>query len=109
MQNQIDITLFELILAAACYAAGGLCMKLSLGLTKPLPTAILFVLFIVGATLQTLGMRREDLGVAYIMVLGLEAVAALALSVFVLDEACPPSRLMAVGLIIGGIVWLRNS
>ncbi len=105
----MDVALFELILASLFYAVGGLCMKLSMGLSKPLPTAMLFALFLIGATLQTLGMRREDLGVAYIMVLGLEAVAALALSVFVLEEACPLSRLIAVGLIIGGIVWLRNS
>jgi multidrug transporter EmrE-like cation transporter len=105
----MDVALFELILASVFYAVGGLCMKLSMGLSKPLPTAMLFALFLIGATLQTLGMRREDLGVAYIMVLGLEAVAALALSVFVLEEACPPSRLIAVGLIIGGIIWLRNS
>lgn len=105
----MDVALFELILASLFYAVGGLCMKLSMGLSKPLPTAMLFALFLIGATLQTLGMRREDLGVAYIMVLGLEAVAALALSVFALEEACPPSRLIAVGLIIGGIVWLRNS
>jgi multidrug transporter EmrE-like cation transporter len=105
----MDVALFELILASVFYAVGGLCMKFSMGLSKPLPTAMLFALFLIGATLQTLGMRREDLGVAYIMALGLEAVAALALSIFVLEEACPPSRLIAVGLIIGGIVWLRNS
>lgn len=105
----MDIATFELILASILYAIGGLCMKLSTGLSKPLPTAMLFALFLAGATLQTLGMRSEDLSVAYIMVLGLEAVAAFLLSVFVLKEACPPSRLLAVGIVIAGIVWLRNS
>jgi hypothetical protein len=49
-------------------------MKLSAGLTRPWPTAVLFELFFLGA-LQTLGKRRADLGVAYILVLGLAAVS----------------------------------
>jgi multidrug transporter EmrE-like cation transporter len=54
-------------------------------------------------------MRRADLGVAYILVLGLEAVGAPALSVFVLHETCSPSRLGAVAMVIIGILWLRNT
>ncbi|MGO9264230.1 MAG: hypothetical protein ACLQBA_04970 [Candidatus Binataceae bacterium] len=54
----MDIALIQLILASVIYAVGGLCMKLSNGLTRPFPTAILFALFMLGATLQTLGMRR---------------------------------------------------
>ncbi|HLW71284.1 MAG TPA: SMR family transporter [Candidatus Binataceae bacterium] len=99
----------QLITAAMVYALGGLCMKLSDGLSRPLPTALLFILFALGAGLQALGMRRADLGVAYILVLGLEAVAALALSVFVLGESCSPSRLGAVAMVIIGILWLRRT
>ncbi|MGH8277861.1 MAG: DMT family transporter [Steroidobacteraceae bacterium] len=98
-----------MITSAIVYAIGGLCMKLSAGLSQPLPTALLFSFFALGAGLQALGMRRADLGVAYIMVLGLEAVAALALSVFVLKESCSPSRLGAVTIVIVGILWLRHT
>ena len=105
----MDSALFQLILASIIYAVGGLCMKLSEGLTKPLPTAALFVLFMIGATLQTLGMRRADLGVAYILVLGMEALAAVALSFFFLDERWSVSRLGAVTLVVVGIYWLRRA
>jgi multidrug transporter EmrE-like cation transporter len=105
----MDLALGQLILAAVVYAFGGLCMKLSEGLSRPIPTALLFTLFALGAVLQTLGMRRADLGVGYIMVLGLEAVAALGLSVFVLNESSSFSRLGAVAMIIFGILWLRSS
>lgn len=104
----MDIALLQLILASVIYAVGGLCMKLSLGLTGLLPTVMLFALFIAGAALQTLGMRRADLGTAYIMVLGMEALAALALSVFYLNESWSPSRLGAVAMVIIGVCWLRH-
>lgn len=104
----MDIALIELILASAIYAVGGLCMKLSVGLTRPWPTAMIFVLFMTGATLQTLGMRRADLGVAYIMVLGMEALAALALSIFLLGESWSLARLGAVAMVVAGVYWLRR-
>ncbi len=105
----MNTALIELISASLLYALGGLCMKLSSGLSKPAPAAMVFVLFLAGATLQTLGMDREDMGVAYILVLGLEAIAALLLSIFVLKETCSISRLLAVGVVIAGIVWLRHT
>jgi small multidrug resistance pump/quaternary ammonium compound-resistance protein SugE len=105
----MDAALVQLIVASIVYAIGGLCMKLSQGLSRPLPTALLFALFALGAVLQTLGMRRADLGVGYIMVLGLEPVASLGLSVFVLNESSSLSRLGAVAMIIGGILWLRTT
>ena len=105
----MDLAFLQLVTASIAYAIGGICMKLSEGLTRPLPSIAIFTLFIVGASLQTFGMRRADLGVAYIVVLGLEAVAALALSVLVLGESCSPSRLGAVAVVIAGIAWLRHT
>jgi small multidrug resistance pump/quaternary ammonium compound-resistance protein SugE len=96
-----------LIAAAAAFSSGGLCMKLSAGFTRPLPTLGVFALFGLGAALQTLALRRAELGVAYIFVLGAEAVLTLLISVLVLGESCPPSRLAAVLVVIAGIAWLR--
>jgi multidrug transporter EmrE-like cation transporter len=105
----MDMALIQLILASIIYALGGLCMKSSIGLTRPLPTAMLFGLFILGATLQTLGMRHTDLGVAYIMVLGMEAVVALGLSVIFLHEDWSFSRLGAVATVVVGVYWLHRA
>lgn len=96
-----------LVLAAAAFAIGGLCMKLSVGLTRLWPSACVFVLFCIGAALQGVAMRRADLGVAYILVLGVEAILALLLSVVVLGETCPPGRIGAGALILLGTIWLR--
>jgi multidrug transporter EmrE-like cation transporter len=96
-----------LVLAAVAFSVGGLLMKLSAGLTRPAPTAGFLILFLIGAIVQTFGMRRIDLSVAYIFVLGLEAALTVLLSVWYLKENCPPQRIAAIALIIFGIAWLR--
>lgn len=96
-----------LALAAIAYAVGGLFMKQSSGATVPLPTAAFLVLFAVGATLQAIAMRGSEMGTAYVLVLGLEAIAAVALSAVVLHEPYSTSKLAAILLILAGITWLR--
>src|SRR4051794_27045867 len=96
-----------LISAATAFAVGGLFMKLSMGLSRPLPTLVFLSLFCAGAVLQALAMRSAELGIAYIFVLGAEALLTMVLSVAVLGESCPPGRIGAVALVIAGIVWLR--
>ena len=103
------MALLELILASVCFAAGGLFMKLSDGLSRAWPAAGVYIFFIAGATLQTLGMRHSDLGVSYIVVLGLEAVITLLISVWYLHETSSFSRIAAVALVVIGIAWLRNT
>ncbi|MFN7916249.1 MAG: SMR family transporter [Vicinamibacterales bacterium] len=103
------MALFQLVAASLAYAAGGLFMKQSDGLTRLLPTAAFLALFATGASLQALGMRNSDMGVSYVFVLGVEAVAAVALSAFVLEERYSASRLAAVVLVLIGIAWLRRT
>ena len=79
-----------LIVAAASYAVGGLCMKLSVGLSRPVPTVAFLILFCAGAVLQGYAMRTEELGIAYVFVLGAEVLLTMLLSVSVLGESCPP-------------------
>jgi multidrug transporter EmrE-like cation transporter len=78
--------LFLLAAAAVLFSFGGLAMKASIGLTRIGPSVAVFVLFCLGAACQALGMRRTEMGVAYISVLGLEALVAFALSSLALGE-----------------------
>jgi multidrug transporter EmrE-like cation transporter len=98
-----------LILAALLFAFGGLCMKLSDGLTKPVYSISVFILFCVGAAIQAVAMKRADMGVVYIFVLGLEAIAAFLLSVVVAGERATPGRAGAVLLIVLGMVLLERT
>jgi small multidrug resistance pump len=97
------------ILAALFFTVGGVFMKLSDGLTKFWPTLIVFALFLIGAALQTLAMKREDLAVTYLLVVGLESILAFLFGVLVFSESCTPVRIAGVLLITGGIVSLRSA
>jgi multidrug transporter EmrE-like cation transporter len=103
------IELIELVLAAACFATGGLFMKKAEGVSRMLPTAAFATLFLAGAVFQSLGMRRFELGAAYIAVLGLEAALALLLSVVVLHESYSAGKVVAIALILAGVALLRKS
>jgi quaternary ammonium compound-resistance protein SugE len=98
-----------LIAASILFAVGGLFMKYSHGLTRAAPGIAVFVLFCAGAACQAIAMKRTEMGVAYVFVLGLEAVAAFLLSIAVLGERASISSGCAVALIVAGIVWLERS
>ena len=61
------------VVAAIFFTVGGIFMKLSDGLTRVWPTLVVFALFVAGASLQTIAMKREDLAVTYLIVVGLES------------------------------------
>jgi multidrug transporter EmrE-like cation transporter len=97
------------VLAALSFSIGGYCMKLSAGLTRPLPSLLLFALFGLGAALQALAMRDQPMSVTYIVVLGLEAVTAYALGAIFLNEQSSITKLSGVALVVAGIILLRIS
>lgn len=97
-----------LVLAATCFAVGGIFMKYAEGVTRPLPTLAFLALFAVGALLQGYAMRKADLGVVYIAVLGLEAALALIFSVALFKESLSVTRVTAVLLILVGVALLRR-
>lgn len=68
--------------AAILYSLGGVCMKASEGLTKPGPSVLLFALFFAAAACQSIGMRNAEMGSSYVLVLGLEAIVAVALGMW---------------------------
>ena len=94
--------------AALLFAVGGYFMKLSLGLTRAWPTALIFVCFGLGASLQTLAMRDEQMTVTYVIVLGLEALAAYLVGAVLLDETTTPVKLGGMALVVAGIMLLRR-
>ena len=108
-QHQELLFMGAVVLAALLFTVGGIFMKLSEGLTKFWPTMIVFALFVAGAALQTLAMKREELAVTYLVVVGLESILAFLFGVLVFSESCTPVRIASVLLIAGGIISLRSA
>jgi multidrug transporter EmrE-like cation transporter len=97
-----------LIGAAVLYVAGGVAMKLSQSLTLWQPTLLIYAAFLGGATLQTLGMAGK-MSVAYAVVLGLEAVLALAFGAAFLHERVTHLQVLGTTLLVCGIILLKLS
>jgi multidrug transporter EmrE-like cation transporter len=98
-----------LIAASLLFATGGIFMKYSAGLTNLRASAGVFACFCLGAACQSIAMRRAEMSVVYVFVLGLEAVAAFVLSVWVLDERVTSAKVLALVLIVAGIVLLERA
>ena len=94
-------------LAALLYVAGGVCMKYSAGLTRWAPTLTLMAAFSAGALVQAWAMRQEELGTSYAVVLGLEALLALAAGRFLFGEGITLRAGAGVALVLAGIAILR--
>jgi len=103
------MALLLLVIASVLYAIGGLFMKLSSGMSRPAPTVAFLTLFVGGALCQALGMRRTDLVVSYVLVLGAEALVAVMLSALYLHERYSPSRIAAILVILAGMLWLKRT
>jgi multidrug transporter EmrE-like cation transporter len=94
--------------AALSFAVGGYFMKLSHGLSRVGPAALVYICFGLGASLQTLAMRDEQMTVTYVIVLGLEAVAAYLIGALLLDEITTPAKLGGIALVVAGMVLLKK-
>ncbi|MCR5872215.1 MULTISPECIES: multidrug efflux SMR transporter [unclassified Sphingomonas] len=82
-------------------------MKLSDGFTRPFPAAITIVAMIASFALLATAMRQLPLGTAYTIWTGIGAVGAFVVGIAFLGEAITPARLLAAGLIVGGIVLMK--
>jgi multidrug transporter EmrE-like cation transporter len=97
------------LVAALCFVAGGAFMKLSSGFERPMPGVAALVLFLGGAVAQTMAMKHGEMGVAYVFILGLEAVLAFAIGALLFREHVSAAKLLGVALIIGGFALLHAS
>lgn len=94
-------------MASFLYVFGGAAMTKSHGFQHLWPSVLVFVFFGSAAALQTIGMKAQELGVAYVLVLGLEAVLAAAIGVIWLKEPFTWLKVMGTILVVTGIVLLK--
>lgn len=109
LSNLLSTSLLLPIAAALSFTVGGVFMQLSEGLSRFIPSLIVYVTFLLGASLQTLATRYSGMGYTYILVLGLEAVLAVLFSAFLLKEGYSMAKLAGVFLVTVGVVFLRSS
>jgi multidrug transporter EmrE-like cation transporter len=98
-----------MVSAALAFTIGGIFMKLSQGLSQPMPTLAMLGLFAIGAALLTLSIdARGELGPAYLVVLGLEAVLAFAFGAMLFGEQANGARVLGLALLVVGMILIEG-
>jgi multidrug transporter EmrE-like cation transporter len=94
-------------LAIVFEAGWAIAMKLSSGLTRPAPTIVFGVLYILSAVFLALATKKMDVGVAYAIWAGagIALIAAAGMTYF--QEPVTAAKLAFTALIVVGVVGLQ--
>jgi quaternary ammonium compound-resistance protein SugE len=84
-------------------------MKQSEGFTRLAPSIVTIIAMIASFALLSISMKSLPLGTAYTVWTGIGAVGAFLVGVAVLGESVSPMRVLAAGLIVGGLVLMKLS
>lgn len=82
-------------------------MKQSHGFTRMGPTVLMVVSMVGSFWLLAVAMRTLPLGTAYTIWVGIGAVGAFILGIAMFGDPVTPTRLVAAGLIVAGIVTMK--
>lgn len=98
-----------LFAAIVSEVAGTTCMKLSDGLTRPLPALAMFACYGLSLAALTMAVRQIEAGIAYAVWSGLGTVLITIIGIVLFRESTDLSKLLSITLIVAGVVGLRLS
>ena len=84
-------------------------LKLSHGLTKLWPTVGFASCALISFGLLTMALRNLEVGPAYAVWTGIGAAGAAAVGMLVLGDPVSAVKVMAIGLILAGVIFLNLS
>lgn len=96
-----------LFLAILLEVSGTICMKLSQGFTRMLPTILMFVFYGLGFIPLTLAIRVLDLSVAYAIWSGVGTAIVSIVGITLLKEQVSPWKIIFLLMIVIGVIGLR--
>ena len=98
-----------LVLAIVFEVGGTTCMKLSEGLTKPLFTALIFILYAISFVALSLALKKLDLAMSYAIWSGIGTAMIAAIGYIWFKEPMGALKIGSIVLIIAGVVGLNLS
>ncbi|QQE73950.1 multidrug efflux SMR transporter [Brevibacillus composti] len=98
---------FYLFLAIFLEVAGTTSMKLSEGMSKPIPTIAMFVLYFFSFSSLSLALKQLEVGTAYAIWSGLGTAAIALIGVYLFKDSFSLLKGVAILLIILGCVLLN--
>ena len=97
-----------LLLAAAFEVAFAMGMKYAAGFTRPWPSLLTLVAALGGVYFLTLALRELPVSVAYPIWTAIGSLGTVLLGFALLGESLTPLKLVSVGLILAGVVGLKQ-
>lgn len=98
-----------LVLAIFLEVSGTICMKLSQGFTRLLPSVLIFLFYGLSFTCLTLVLKKLDVSVAYAIWSGLGTAIIATLGIMYFKEPVNALKIISLALVITGIIGLNLS
>lgn len=98
-----------LVVAGLLEVVWAFAMKQSEGFSRLWPSVITLVAMVLSVVCLAWSMRSLPLGTAYTIWTGIGAVGAFVVGIAFLGEAMSATRILAAGLIVGGLVLMKLS
>lgn len=96
-----------LLLAIVLEAVGSTSLKLSEGFSKPLPTAIVVVVYVASFYCFSLSIKSIPLGTAYAIWAGMGVALTAIISMAIFKQPADWATLLGMGLIIAGVLTMN--
>lgn len=96
-----------LIFAILFEVSGTMCMKMSQGFTKLVPSVFLFVFYACSFTLMTLALRKLEVSFVYAIWSGIGTALVALIGIYFFKEQVTPIKILSMGLIIAGVIGLN--
>lgn len=103
------MTTLYMLAAIGFETAWAVAMKASQGLTRPLPTAVTIVCYLLSVVFLALATRRLELGIAYAIWAGSGVALIAVIGVMYFGEPMSAGKALSMLLIVAGIVGVHLS
>ena len=96
-----------LLLAISAEVIGTSCLRLSEGMTRPLPTLLVFSAYAIAMALLSKVVMSIPLGITYALWSGIGTVAIVLVSRFAYQQTMGAGQLFGIALITAGVVLVN--
>ena len=96
-----------LLLAISAEVIGTSCLRLSEGMTRPLPTLLVFGAYAIAMALLSRVVLSIPLGLTYALWSGIGTVVIVLVGRFAYSQLLTPTQLIGIGLITAGVVLVN--
>ena len=96
-----------LLLAISAEVIGTSCLRLSEGMTRPVPTLLVFGAYAIAMALLSKVVLSIPLGMAYALWSGIGTVMIVLVGRFAYSQMLQPGQLIGIGMITAGVVLVN--